>query len=370
MAFRQLSEEERGIVVYSENRNYWVHLEPIVQELLADKGVKFCYVSSNSDDPGLEIDSSNCRIFEIGSGVIRDYFFSSLEAGIMVMTMPDIENYQVKRSPSCKHYVYIQHSVASLHSIYREGAFDHYDTIFCAGPHHEKEILALAQHRGISKPNVFPHGYGRLDSLLSGLDVDNEKSTAEIEHVLIGPSWGDSGIIDSSAYKIIDLLLKEGLTVTLRPHPESFKRSKPALDKIMATFESNVNFTMEVGVDGSKSLRESDLLITDWSGISIDYAFAYRKPVLFIDTPQKIQNSDYQYLNIAAFEETIREKIGRVVGLTEIKHIVNIVKDTDFPPITDSLITKHVYNIGTSGAVAKAHICALYSELMHPNAKD
>ena len=35
------------------------------------------------------------------------------------------------------------------------------------------------------------------------------------------------------------------------------------------------------------SLYQSDLMISDWSGVAFEYAFAFNKPVIFCDVPKK-----------------------------------------------------------------------------------
>ena len=56
-------------------------------------------------------------------------------------------------------------SIVSSHTIYRKGAFDHFDSIFCAGPHHIKEIKATEQLYNLNHKNLVMYGYGLLDKL-------------------------------------------------------------------------------------------------------------------------------------------------------------------------------------------------------------
>ena len=42
----------------------------------------------------------------------------------------------------------------------------------------------------------------------------------------------------------------------------------------------------------------ADLMITDWSGITYEYAYTTKKLVLFIDTPMKIMNPEYEKMKI------------------------------------------------------------------------
>ena len=62
-----------------------------------------------------------------------------MDVDVVVMTMPDLNQFQIKRSRFSVHYVHVQHSLVSLHMIYRKGAFDHFDTVFCSY-HHIAEI--------------------------------------------------------------------------------------------------------------------------------------------------------------------------------------------------------------------------------------
>jgi len=125
-----------------------------------------CYITSDKDDPGLLIEHPDYRSFKIDEGFIRNWLFENIETDVMVMTMPDLHQYQVKRSKHKVHYVYIQHSLVSLHMVYREGAFDYYDTVFCAGPHHIQEIRAMEAVYNLSPKNLVEHGYGRLDAII------------------------------------------------------------------------------------------------------------------------------------------------------------------------------------------------------------
>ena len=56
-----------------------------------------------------------------------------------------VNQYYLKRSKYSVHYIYVPHSLSSLHSIYRKGAFDYFDTLFCVGPHHVKEARKLEE---------------------------------------------------------------------------------------------------------------------------------------------------------------------------------------------------------------------------------
>ena len=117
-----------------------------------------------------------------------------MDVDVVVMTMPDLNQFQIKRSRFSVHYVYVQHSLVSLHMIYRKGAFDHFDTVFCSGDHHIAEIRAMESKYKLPRKNLVKHGYGRLDSILSERARRRRSSAdrpAVKKHVLIAPSLGE-----------------------------------------------------------------------------------------------------------------------------------------------------------------------------------
>ena len=136
--FKKLPRADRSIVVYAEDSGSWPHLGPIIESLIETHKRRVVYLASSATDPVLGGCRDGILPFFIGSGHVRTWLFRGLEAGVLVMTMPDLDNFHVKRSFYRVHYLYVHHSIVSTHMIYRKGAFDHFDTICCVGPHHER----------------------------------------------------------------------------------------------------------------------------------------------------------------------------------------------------------------------------------------
>lgn len=108
---------------------------------------------------------------------------------------------------------------------------------------------------------------------------------------------------------------------------------------------------------GQDSLHDSDMMISDWSGAALDYAFGLNKPVCFVDVPKKVNNPDYDALDIEPFESMIRNKIG---GLLDLE---NIHFDLMEYPNHKNSCDKAVFNIGHSGSIGAHYIC----EVIHAN---
>lgn len=353
LKFNQIKESENKICFYCEGQNYWPHLKPIVESLLAQSDEVINYVTSDENDPALKIRHKLFNTFVIGDGFIRNYFFDNLNSEIVVMTMPDLDQYQIKKSKKVKQFVYVHHSLVSHHMVYRPKAFDAFDVVLSAGPHHNDEISAMIKTWDMPAKQLINHGYGRMDSIISNLKSRPENSTKKI---LIAPSWGESGTIELIGEKLVATLLQMPYEVILRPHPQTLKFSKEVIENIVKKYASHNRFSLEVGIDSELSLHQSDVMISDWSGAALDYAFGLLKPVVFIDVPKKIQNPKYTELSVAPFESLVRDEIGVIQSMDlngldqKIEQLIGSGKAWENKLL--SLRKKHVYNTGTSGSVA------------------
>ena len=347
-----LSKKQRQIVFYSEGRTYWPHLKSLLISTLKKTNNTICYISSSLDDPGLSMKHKKLRTFFIGMGFVRDYVFRNIDTNIMIMTMPDLNSFQVKRSIHNVHYVYVQHSLNSLHMVYRRGAFDHYDTICAAGPHHVEEIRAIEAKYNLPRKNVFELGYPRLDSLIETAKKYQKSEPIEkkmYKKILIAPSWGPEGTIESGfGKKLVEQLLNLEHEVILRPHPQTIKFAKAKIDEIIIQHKDNPRFTFEGCVAGQESLHQSDIMVSDWSGAATEYAFALNKPVIFCDVPRKVNNPNYQDIYIEPLEVSIREKIGVIWdGVSPVGELIEHCgqkSKRDLRTLTDQI----VFNAGHS----------------------
>jgi YidC/Oxa1 family membrane protein insertase len=102
-------------------------------------------------------------------------------------------------------------------------------------------------------------------------------------------------------------------------------------------------------------------MITDWSGIAFEYAFALMKPILFIDVEPKVRNPDYRKISSSPLEVALRAELGGVLTVDEI---------TDAPARIEALVSAErphrerlqalrsqwVFNVGTSAQAGAAAI--------------
>jgi YidC/Oxa1 family membrane protein insertase len=368
-SFENLSEPQRSIVFYAENKASINHFNSLIHELTENMNLDICYVTSVKDDPIHENINPKIRSFYIGDGTVRTKFFLGLKAKILIMDMPDLETYHIKRSKIYPvHYIYIFHSIFSVHSYLRKGAVDNYDTIFCVGPHHKNEIQETEKIYNLKPKNLISFGFPRLDTLLNEKQNYSKNFDTNNNLILLTPSYGKNNLLEICGFELIKILLESNFKVLLRPHFKILKDSKKLISKILDEFGNNPNFSLENGVIPSKLFHSSICMISDWSGISFEYAFTFERPVIFIDVPKKILNPNFHDISLEPIEISYRDKIGFVVSPHELKTIPDLIyksKNNNLSIIESikKIRSRTIYNLGESAIIGAQYIQKLTTEL-------
>ncbi len=353
--FEKLTDKERSIIFYAENEASMNHFRLLISELTEIKNLQICYVTSVKNDPIFSSKNKNILPFYIGDGTTRTKFFLTLKTKILIMDMPDLDRFHIKRSKVYPvHYIYIFHSMFSIHSYLRKGALDNYDTIFCVGEHHKKEIRATEERYGLKEKKLIEYGFGRLDTLMWEKKKFQKTDMKNKNLVLITPTYGENNLLKICGKDLIKILLQEGFTVMLRPHYKILKDSKKLINSIIESFGNNPNFILEEGIIPSEKFHNSKCMISDWSGISLEYAFTFERPVILIDLPKKNLNPNSGDIPMEPIEISIREKIGHVVSPNNLEKIPEIIKNLDndnFSEQIRKIRSELVYNIGKSAKI-------------------
>ena len=350
--------DRREIVVYSEDISSYSHFEDVVRELTDTHGLHVVYVTSDPRDPLFHNHSERLRVLHIRA--LLSVFMRLVEAKVFITTMPDLGKLHIPRPSKGTRLVYIFHAIISTHMVYRPGAFDHYDTIFCVGPHHVEELLQQSEVDGVPQRTLVDFGYPKLDRLAESFRSYTKRRT-DVPTVLVAPSWGESNILKDFGEGVIGNLLDAGYRVIVRPHPQFSRRSPDMLRGLRARFGHHQAFTLEPNINSVDSLLEADLMICDWSGVAYEYAFATERPVLSIDLPRKVNDPEWQRLGIVPFEDFARGSIGRVIGPHEVgyieQHVAQLLdRREEFRDSIRELRSKYIYNFGSAGRVGAKYI--------------
>lgn len=356
--FRSLPDRDREIVFYAEGGGDWPHFAPVVEALTGKFNREICYLTSAEDDPVFALRNKRIKCFCIGPDPTRALVFAFMQARIFVMTTPDLDSLHLRRSVHPVHYLYIFHALNSTHMVYRKGAFDAYDTILCPGPPHKEEIRRTEREYNLKEKRLVEHGYGRLDAMLENSRSENECCEAAPEsgrRLLLGPSWGQCSFIeDPCGRELIETLLAGGHRLDLRLHPMTVRRFPMLAKDLERDFGSTGRFRVITDMSEKDSFYLSELLITDWSGTAYEYAYTRERPVLFLNTPRKVNNPEYTRIDLVPLEVSIRNEIGEVLELSQIVGVAQVVDRLcanieAFRKRIQQSREQCIYNVGNSG---------------------
>ena len=366
--FENLEQKYRKVVFYSEDKNSWFIFKSLIEELINTYNLDICYVTSNKNEPILQSTNKKIKIFCIGDGVARTKFFLNLKADILIMTMPDLGTSYIKRSKVHPvHYVYMFHAMVSTHLVYKKNAFDNYDSILCVGKYQIDEIENAEKIYELKPKSLVSCGYSHLDNLIKKYGEQIQLKNNQ-NQILLAPSWGENGLFETIIEDVINVLLISGNKIVLRPHPMSLKISKKKIKSIEKKFLTNNNFKLEIDYLNFDSFLISDIMISDWSGAALEFAFAFEKPILYIDVPKKINNSNFKDNSEIPIEISIRDKIGKIILPSNIHQIPIEIenlrkKSSEMKKVIRMLRNENFFNIGNSEKIASKHISQLLNDL-------
>src|SRR5262249_46913290 len=159
--------------------------------------------------------------------------------------------------------------------------------------------------------------YPRLERLVE-VAASHPEDPAGPTTVLLAPTWGQQSTLHVCGEPLISALLGAGLKVILRPHYQTARLAPRLVERLVARFRTHPLFRHVDQMEESASLLESDLLISDWSAMAIEYALGFGRPVLFVDVPPRVRNPHYAEFGIEPMEMRIRRELGAVLPLDRI----------------------------------------------------
>ena len=357
----------KHVVFYSEKSGFYKYFEAIIDALLKKSSVTIHYVTNDPDDIIFEIAREQPRIKPYYIGLKKLIpLMMKLEADVVVMTTPDFNKYYIKRSLMKKdvEYIYVPHDMMSVHMGFREGALDEFDTIFCTGAHVAREVRATEQVYGLPEKTLVEFGYPFADKLIEAGEAERAQhvSTGKKE-ILIAPSWQEDNLLDSCVDTLIEKLYCDDYHIIVRPHPEYVKRYSARMNALVEKYRDKVgeNLSFELDFSRNKSVYASDLLITDWSGIALEYCFATKRPALFVNTKLKCMNENWEKIGLTPVEITLRDQVGVSVNKEDLGDCDKIVErllssSVEYERIIKETLENHLYNIGRAGEAGAKYI--------------
>lgn len=320
--------ERKHLVIYGESANYWGTFRPLLEEL-GRRGEAVEYLTSSENDPCFTADLPECITCRyIGTGNTAYTTLNFIKADALVLTTPGIGVLQIRRSKGVGKYIHVLHALGDMH-YYKLFSFDYYDAVICNGDFQVKSLRALEALRG-TKPKELPiAGCPYLDGLVARRDAQGE-SRPDPNCVLIAPTWGKLGMFTRFGSAVPKMLAEAGFDVIVRPHPQSYISEAGLMEQVASELSGYHNITWDRNPDGFASLSRASVLVSDFSGITFDFAFGFLRPVvtLFEDN---VDPGGFEAFDIPheRWNTSFLKELGPVLTAPDLGRLPDIVRKLD-----------------------------------------
>ena len=352
----------KHLVIYSESSGFYKYYKGFVEYILAHTNLNIHYITSDPKDQIFELEKTQPKIrgYYIGENKLITLMMK-MDADVVVMTMPDLENYHIKKSyvRDDIEYINVSHGMGSNNLTFRKGALDHFDTVFCAGIHQKVEIEQQEAVYGLPKKNCVEVGYPLIDEMRKNYAAAEHKTNPR-KKILIAPSWQQDNIVDSCLEQLLDSLKQTDWEIIVRPHPQEVRHKKAYMDALKAKYAPD-GIKIQTDFSSNNPVMEADLLITDWSDISWEYAFTTYRPVMYINTPMKVMNPEWQKIEYPPLNIFLRDQLGKSLNVDQLDQTAEtaryLLENSDaYREKIRELAREYVYNLDGSAEAGARYI--------------
>ncbi|GHV09379.1 CDP-glycerol glycerophosphotransferase [Spirochaetia bacterium] len=299
-------------VIYSEGNQYWNVFKPVLDEF-EKRQTELLFLTSSENDPVFSVSYKYIKAEFIGEGNKAFARLNMIQAGIVLMTTPGLNVYQLKRSKMVKHYAHVLHMPNDA-TTYRLFGLDYFDSVLLTGDYQAKDIRTLEKLRDLPEKQLITIGCTYLDVYAEKIkQIPQEEN--HVFTVLVSPSWGPSALLSHYGAKLLDPLVKTGWRIIVRPHPQSKKSEGAVLEALTKKYAGFANLEWDYERENIFSLAKADIMISDFSGIIFDYTFLCDKPVMYVKQGIDLRPYDADDLGENAAEELWQFKVLHEIGI-------------------------------------------------------
>ena len=311
---------------FVENNFIYQYLEPYIKRKNKEDVIIVAFEK-------LEIGYEEKKILVLKTIFFRSLFFLTLKTKFLITSTPDLDNSFFKKSKyNLTKYIYIQHSPLSLTKIYDEKAFLSFDAVQAVNTFQYNEIKKMNQ---LYKKKIKPF---RSRYLFIEEKISQKKYFVESK-ILIAPTWHTDFYELNLHIKLKNIFDKEKIDYILRPHPMSLKKREISIKELK---QNKINFDINNKLDYKKYSH----LITDWSGIFIEYSIINKRPAILINTKQKIRNIKSNKIPDLPIEISARNILGNCLEVKDIKEVKKFIEkiNMDKNNIINNFYSENFFN--------------------------
>lgn len=312
------------LLLYSEGNTYWTWFKPILDEL-EKRQIATEYYTSAEDDLCFQKNYQYIHPTFIGKGNKAYAKMAFVKADIVLMTTPGLDVYQLKRSRHVKKYVHFYHGLGD-HCGYKLFGTDYYDTLLTDNEINGMYIRELEQKRNLPAKELVVVGNIGLDELQKKIKNYNIAPNKE-KTILLSPSWGKESVLYKYGGQILRILLSMDYHLIVRPHPQMKIDNPTLLEKLMREYPDNEKLSWDFKQDNIPSMLQSDIMISDFSGIIFEYAFLLNKPVITLNKEVDLSQYDASDLSAPTWRAAAHTEMGANITEGDFARLSEIIEE-------------------------------------------
>tara|TARA_Y100000389_G_scaffold198428_1_gene234903 strand:+ start:300 stop:1313 length:1014 start_codon:yes stop_codon:yes gene_type:complete len=286
----KINEKNFNRIIFNENVNTLKYLKDIIK--LNKRGT--CVISIENLETQ---DTGNINYFHFNNYFFLSLIFFFLRTKFLYSSTPDL-NFTLFRKSFFKKtkYVYIQHSPVSLSMAYKEKAFINFNAVQVINKNQYSDLLDINK---FYKKKIRPikSKYYFVENSLKNTKTLNTK----IDY-LIAPTW-NTDFYKLNLHKHIFNTLKElNKSFVFRPHYMSVKKKEFLFIDLDLKKEN-------IDINSDLIFQNYQNLISDWSGIYLEFAMVNKRKPILINSKMKVRNDNFKKFTINPIELELRDDL-------------------------------------------------------------
>lgn len=267
------------IAVHCEEPRYEITFLPIIRKICAS-GTKVAFFTMYPRDDSYAALPEFVVHRELSPGMVGYAYLNNIEAALLVTTTPQIDVMTFRRSKRVQHFAMVQHALGECRYV-RPFAYDYFDSVLCCGPILKANIRKMEEIRDSQRKELFETGLSHYEPLLERAESSSLEGSDVV--VLVAPSWGPLSMFESFGVDFVEAISAR-FQVVIRPHPQ-MRVSQPELYSQILQLEG---VEVDTARTPSDAMSRADVLLSDISGISHEFAFIYERPVVVVDQKEEL----------------------------------------------------------------------------------
>ena len=362
LRFKQADKE---FVVYALSGGQYRYYKNVIEYLLEYSDVVIHYLTNDPNDGVFKMENHPRFKVYYASQRKTISLLLRLRTKIFFTTVPDLQVYHMKRSIAQENieYIHIIHGIHSAHMLARERAYDHFDTIFCAGPHQIRELQRRIQIANLGRKNLVKSGHPVYDQLIESYN-ERRDWVNEQPQILIAPSWQKENLLETCIDGVLDSLVGRGYEIIVRPHIQYRMMFPEQMESLMARYaeySASGEIIFDLDFADNKYVFTADLLITDWSSTAYEFSYCGLRPSVFINTPMKVLNPNYELYGLEVKDITLRDVIGISVDMDQLETLGDkvdylLANKDEYKEVIADVVENHLFYPRRSGEAGGRYI--------------